>query len=169
MTTPTPTDIRAACETYLEEWDRHDWMSDHGSWASEEWDDARHAYDDAAVALADAVADAPAADDAVDIQLDDVRDALDALVAAATALRGQVLPDDDDYISDDVIDPDGVATRAQALHVGASAPGWDCVEGWDAWRVDDALYVRWWRSQCAGARRPRDLWVCVDDEFFASE
>lgn len=70
-----------------------------------------------------------------------------------------------DYIAEGVIDPDEVADGAKALGVGDNWQGWECNEGWAAYRVGEALYVRWYRN-AHGNRHDRDLWVCVDDAFF---
>ena len=75
---------------------------------------------------------------------------------------------DQDYICDDVIDPDGIKDDAIPLGVGDSWEGWDCREGWAAYRAGDALYVNWWRKAW-GNRHARDLWVKVCDEFFEGE
>ncbi len=104
--------IEAACENFLQEWDRGEWMADHGEWADVESDES--------------------------------------------------------YIAEGVIDPDDVATRATDCDVSRSWQGWDCREGWGAYRVGRALYLRWWRNAC-GNRRDRDLWVLVDSEFFQED
>jgi hypothetical protein len=39
------TEIRNACEQFLADWNRGDWMQAHGGWASEEWAGEREAFD----------------------------------------------------------------------------------------------------------------------------
>lgn len=104
---PDKTEIRTACETFLETWKRSDWMAEHG-----EWDEA-------------------------------------------------------DGIEEGTIDPDEVEDGADDLEVGASWQGWDCREGWRAYRVGDGLYLNWWRTPYPHtARHQRDLWVEVNGTFF---
>lgn len=170
----TKTDIRNACELFLEGWNRHDWMSKNGEWASESWNEEREAYNDAKEALAEALQDAvkavqkcDAGDEAPDV-FSEIEEAREALEAAAKALDGQVRADDSDYIAEGTIDPDDVANVAEGLDVGSSWQGWDCTEGWYAHRSGTALYVRWWRD-AHRSRHNRDLWVCVNESFFEEE
>lgn len=101
-------------------------------------------------------------------ELDAILAAVAAVEQAARALDGQVQPDDQDYIATGTIDPDGVSDAADALGVSAQWQGWDCTEGWSAYRHGDALYMRWYRD-AYGNRHDRDLWVRVDPRFFRSE
>lgn len=110
--------IREACEEFLELWDRHEWMADHGEWASEDDD---------------------------------------------------TIGSESDYIAEGVIDPDNVADSAVYLGVDKTWQGWDCREGWAAYRSGDALYLNWWRSPTTNLRHDRDLWVLVDKRFFEEE
>lgn len=86
----------------------------------------------------------------------------------ASSLDEQVRSDDSDYIAEGVIDPDDVAGTAEALDVVCSWQGWDCTEGWTAYRAGDALYVHWFRN-ARGLRHDRSLWVLVDEAFFEQE
>lgn len=163
-------DIYETCEAFLADWDRQEWMQLHGEWASEAWDDAREEYDAALADLLTAVHVLPCGDrvDGAGV-LDDVRDALALVEETAAALDGQIVAPEEDYIQEGTIDPDGVSETAHALDVGCvPVQGWDCTEGWSAYRHGDALYVRWWRDAC-GNRRDRDLWVLVESGFFAPE
>jgi hypothetical protein len=76
---------------------------------------------------------------------------------------------DDDEIEEGIIDPDVVSDGATDLEIGTAWQGWDCHEGWGAYRVGTALYLRWWRNPTTYLRHDRDLWVKIDDEFFESE
>lgn len=162
------TNITATIENFLEAWDRHDWMQEHGDWVSSEWDEARAEYVGAFEALQDAIADLPSADRADVSSIESVRAALKTLELAAVALKGQVRPDESDYISEGTIDPDGVADEAEKLTGEQSWQGWDCREGWAPHRVDNDLYINWWR-QAWGDRHQRDLWVLVYSDFFEDE
>lgn len=167
----TKSEIREACEEFLEDWDRQLWMQDNGEWASAAWDDARDEYDEAVRLLREAVEDLPDADRIsyrTGHTVDRVADLSVMLVAAAEALDGQVTPDESDYIETGTIDPDGIRDHATLVHDGDSGSEWDCREGWEAYRHGDALYVRWYRDAW-GARHDRDLWVPVDAEFFAED
>jgi hypothetical protein len=104
--------------------------------------------------------------DGESVDVEDLLAAMGELQAAAEALRGQVRPDHSDYIEAGTIDPDDVQSSSERLGVGESGKGWDCVEGWGAYRSDDALIVRWYRH-AYGSRHDRDLWVVVDEEFFS--
>lgn len=75
----------------------------------------------------------------------------------------------EDEIEDGTIDPDGIEEDAVDLAIGASWQGWDCREGWGAYRVGTSLYLRWWRNPTTALRHYRDLWVQIDGEFFESE
>lgn len=76
--------------------------------------------------------------------------------------------DEGNCVEEGVIDPDDVSDQALALPVGRSLRGWQCVEGWRAHRVGEALYLNWWRTPDPSTpRRARDLWVLVDEAFFA--
>lgn len=104
------TDIRTACETFLNDWNRGGWMSENGEWNS------------------------------------------------------------NDEIEEGTIDPDGIEDDAEDLEVGASWQGWDCKEGWRAYRVGTALYLNWWRTPYPHTvRHERDLWVQVDGKFFEED
>lgn len=174
--------IKRSIQGFLEDWDRHVWMQDHGTWASEEWavereiyDDARRGLEEAAAAFATALEDLDDSEslDAGDVvtaaeALEDVRVRMSEVQEAADDLHGQVCPDEEDFIAEGRIDPDGVADDAEDLGVARSWRGWDCTEGWRAFRVGRALYVQWYRD-AYGERRDRDLWVLVDDSFFDRE
>lgn len=161
------TTIRETIEDFLSEWDRHAWMQQHGSWASEEWDGAREAYERARERLEKAIdVDAQNVDRRDGLDLDEAREAFEAYVAAASALEGQVRADEGDYIAEGVIDPDGIEDRATEPDVAAASwQGWDCREGWRAFRVDNALALNWYRLAW-GHRHSRDLWLVVDPEYF---
>ena len=90
------------------------------------------------------------------------------------AEHGSWASEDDDSISSEsdciaegVIDPDEVQDSAELLGVEAAWQGWDCREGWMAMRSGDALVINWWRSPTTALRHQRDLYVVVDEEFFA--
>jgi hypothetical protein len=115
--TTTTTDRRKTAakmaQRYLEDWDRQEWMSDHGEWASAEWDDAREEYvaraaeaveaaDDEAIAVAEAAEAAEAAAEAADDA--EARAAAAAATEAADAARS--LADAVEYLSDDGENPD---------------------------------------------------------------
>lgn len=101
--------IETACESFLADWNRGDWMVENGDWA-----------------------------------------------------------DDGDYIEEGTIDPDNVEDDAESLDVGAKSQGWDCQEGWGAYRSMDDLYLNWWRAPYPNTNRhQRDLWVLVSKDFFA--
>jgi len=161
----TQTKTRNAIEAFLENWDRHQWMQDHGKWASAQWDEERAAYDGAVEELRAAVESLPAADKA-DGDLDGVSAALEAVREAAKSLADQVCPDESDYTATGTIDPADAKSSAEDLGIGECSREWECREGWGAYRVGDALYVRWYRDAW-GVRHDRDLWVLVDDAFFA--
>lgn len=168
----TNTNIKNTIEdtivSFLEDWDRHEWLRDHGTWASEEWNEARKAYEDAVQELREAVEDLDDPEYADPCSADDVARAVAAVQDAAKALDGQVRPDESDYIAEGLLDPDGVADKAEPCGVDCAWQGWDCREGWSAHRVGDALYLNWFRS-AYGNRHDRDLWVLVDDEFFVED
>lgn len=182
MDTFSHAEILEACENFLSDWDRREWVIEHGEWASSEWDNERGAYDIAVAKFAAAVetldeelGNVPESHDYDGGDLANARDsmanlnaAFRALESAATSLEGQIKPDESDYTSEGLIDPDGVANRADDLECGIWGDGWDCREGWSAYRVDDALYIRWWRDAW-GNRHERDLWVLVDDRFFPND
>jgi len=112
--------IRESVESFLETWDRQQWMIDHGDWVGE-------------------------------------------LVRRACPFVNEGA-----YIEEGTIDPDGISDTARYLDVGLNWRGWDCEESWDAYKQEDALYMRWARD-AYGARHYHDLWVLVDDSFFAEE
>lgn len=172
--------IRNAVEGFLADWHRGDWMVNNGEWASSEWKDERETYTERVKALGEAIVDASAVDvpnaaRADASSLAEVREALEAALGAleaaedaAQALDGQVTPGDADHIAEGVIDPDGVAETARALRVGSNWKGWNCSEGWRAYRNGDALYLHWYRA-VYGERLNRSLWVLVDDSFFEAD
>ena len=86
---------------------------------------------------------------------------------AARRLDGQVLDDESDYIVEGNIDPDNVSSTSMYFGPGQQEKGWNCVEGWNAYRHGDDLYIQWYRNAYGGDRRSRSLWVCVDKGFFA--
>src|SRR5690606_9218569 len=143
--------IRDACEQFLEAWDRQEWMQVHGEWASAQWEGERAEYRARAEALEGALEEALTAlrarsaddlrDGVPDIDLTGIQETYQELAKAAEALSYQVRPDESDYIAEGMIDPDGVASNAKDLDVGDRWQGWDCIEGWKAYRVGDALYV----------------------------
>jgi hypothetical protein len=173
-------DIRDICNTFLEDWDRQQWMQDHGEWASENWNEARETYTGAInnlknerEVLVDELNNVSDAETTDRHSLHYVRSALkgfeEALVLAESAakdLDDQVLPNEQDYIAEGLIDPDDVEDKAQDLGIGERWQGWDCIEGWNAYRAEDALIICWWRNAC-GNRHDRKLWVVVDEEFFS--
>lgn len=166
--------------SFLDGWNRHDWMQEHGDWASSRWDAERAEYDGALVAardsidaIADTLADAPIAEraDADSLDIDsaidsaqDIIERLERLRAACAALDGSVSPDGGDYIAEGTIDPDDVAgeCHSECRVGGDSWRGWDCTEGWAAYLLPDGRVVaNWWRS-AEGQRHERDLWILVD-------
>lgn len=157
--------IKETCKNFLEDWDRHEWMAAHGEWASSEWDEERKEYEEAAAALVAAAAALPNSDRAQPSALSELKEAYDRLREAAEALDGQVRPDESDYIAEGLLDPDGVADDAEALDAKDGWQGWDCTEGWRAYRRGRDLYINWWRN-AYGNRHSRDLWVLVDKDFF---
>lgn len=161
-------DIRETCEQFLADWDRHVWMQDHGEWASSVWNDARTTYTEALAALAKAAKEAPVAERVTSPRraLEDIKSALATLQEAAEALDGQVRPDESDYIATGTIDPDGVEGEAEALDVKREWSGWDCQEGWRAYRHKADLYLNWWRVAYGCLRHGRDLWVKVQADYF---
>lgn len=163
--------IQTQCERFLENWDRHQWMVDHGDWESEKWEDAREEYDEA-VADLKAIVHALASGDRTGwsdrYEIESMLEAAQAVAEAQKALHDQVTPDESDYIAEGVIDPDEVKDKAIPCHVHHTWRGWDCTEGWGAYRHGDALYLHWCRTPDGGsARHDRDLWVKVNAEFFA--
>jgi hypothetical protein len=141
-------------------------MVENGEWASAEWDEAREEYTNALAELAAAIERAPAADRADRNALADVTLWAAAAKAAAEALHDQVRPDESNHIAEGLIDPDDVSETAERLDVGGSWQGWDCTEGWDAYRNGNDLYLNWWRN-AYGNRHTRDLWALVRADFFA--
>lgn len=75
---------------------------------------------------------------------------------------------DDDHIAEGVIDPDGYVENEEREHTGIKRvwDGWECREGWTAYRCGDALVLNWFRSPITRLRKERDLWVTVDPKFF---
>ncbi len=161
--------IKDAISSFLSDWDRHEWMRDHGEWASAEWDYAREEYDAALAELRSAVDGAGEGDETSDdSEARSIIELAQELARCAEALDGQVLPDDSDYIAEGTIDPDGVADKAVCVYDGGDSQGRDCTESIDGYRVGDALYMRWYRD-ARGERHSRDLWVCVSGDFFRHE
>lgn len=158
--------IEDTIHEFLADWDRYEWMIEHGAWVSAEWDAARAEYDAALAELRDLVG---AADDADCVGhwrgADAIVDCARELARCARALDGQVTPDESDYIAEGTIDPDGVKAKAVCVYDGGSHRGWDCTESVDGYRVGDALYMRW-RREAYGNRHSRDLWVLVESDFF---
>jgi hypothetical protein len=146
-TTTTPIEIIAIRETVensYAKWDRYVWKRDSGTGASEEWDDVERAIDAA----------------------QELQAQLSTLLSCARALDSQVLPGESDYIATGVIDPDGVADTAIELTEWPASQGWDCAEKMIAYRHGDALYI-WWCRKVWGNRNARDVWVLVDENYFA--
>lgn len=170
--------IKETIEVFLKSWDRQAWMADHGEWASAQWEEEREDYRACTEALEATLEDALKAlrsrdasdlrDGVPDIDLKDIEDAYEELGRAANALLYQVRPDESDYIAEGTIDPDGVADDAEHLGVEVQWQGWDCTEGWSAYRVGEALYAQWYRN-AYGNRHDRELWVCVDGSYFREE
>lgn len=173
--TRTKTDIRNACEQYLQEWDRHSWMQDHGEWASAKWEEERDAYQAAKDTLEEVLQAAlddveRSSSDEVPNIMGAISEARDALIEAAEALDGEVRANEFDYIAEGLIDPDDVSDSATNLEVGYSVQEYGSRKGWSAHRYDDDLYMQWWRNPYGGtSRHHRDLWVLVEEEFFANE
>jgi hypothetical protein len=183
MTNEQISSASKAVEAFERDWNRGDWMVDNGEWASAQWDDEREDYDGANEKVTEAfsevtdainsiggsdsadVSDIDAAIEHVESLLGQLRE----LRECADSLDGAVSSDSsEDYIAEGIIDPDDVSEQAEHVCDVWSVDGWDCTEHCDAYRVGDALYMRWMRS-ARGARHERDLWVLVDDEFFATE
>ena len=77
---------------------------------------------------------------------------------------------DDDHIAEGVIDPDGYVGNDERERVCARVwEGWECREGWTAYRCGAALVLNWWRSPTTRLRRERDLWVTIDPKFFEAD
>ena len=168
--TITKTDIDGAITSFLREWNRNQWQQDNGEWASEEWESERAEYDDAVAALKSAIDELSPADSVRDESFAVVDAALEAVKVAAKALEDQVRPDESDYIAEGLIDPDNVSEEAEKLDVGHHWQGWDCREGWDAYRHGNSLYMRWWRDAYSGTNRHnRDLWVEVSSDMFETD
>lgn len=162
--------VTETVEAFLADWDRHEWMQRHGEWASEAWDDDREAYRAASERLASAIDADPEDVGRLDgPDLEEIQEAFAALQAAATSLEGQVRPGEGDFIAEGTIDPDALEDRATEPEVAAASwQGWDCREGWRAYRVGDALALNWYRLAW-GHRHARDLWVIVDLEYFQND
>lgn len=178
-TAETPAAIaRGMVESFLSNWDRHEWMRDHGEWASAQFDPQRAEYaaaleaaQESAAVIAGALDEAPS-DDRVNERLD-LCDAIDAarglvaqlerLRAASVALDGAARADSSDYIAEGTIDPDDLRDecRSDQEVKYVSWAGWDCREGRSVYLLDDGRVVlHWWRDAC-GSRHNRDLWVRV--------
>lgn len=147
----------AIAEVFAEEWDREQWLEQHGRWASEEWDDARAAYAEAVAELSEVLdssdPERPVDTDELMYAAALVRDASEALVDQVTA--------DDDRIAEGTVDPDDVSelcTPDRELE-HASAEGWDCVEGHAVYLLPDGRVVYRWYREGRGERRSRDLYV----------
>lgn len=171
-TTITNTDtnlIRRACEEFLASWNRAEWMSTHGSWASESWNEKREMYDEALSDVEQALEEVPTSGDrASTVEVQALLDAVQELMSATKALDGQVVPEFD-HVAEGLIDPHGVSDKEiEILDVRTSAQGWDCIKGWCAYRYGNALFLNWYRSAW-GDRRERDLWVQVDPDFFGEQ
>lgn len=181
MTTTTKTHAARAREMaaeFLSEWDRHEWMHAHGKWASANFKTQRAEYAaaleaaiESAAVIADALDEAPSEDRVHErLDLDDALEAarcmvdqLERLRAASVALDGAAREDDNDYIAEGTIDPDGLRDecRSDQEIACASWNGWDCREGRIVYLLDDGRVVlNWWRS-AYGARHERDLWLMV--------
>jgi hypothetical protein len=174
--------VKEHIESFLESWDRSEWMRDHGRYASETWNDEREVYaehqrelTDAVQYLAEKISKLPSAEfvgsffDVKHIEghLKDIEESLQALSKAAQLLDDQVRPDEFDYIEEGTIDPDAVKDTAIDLDIGSKSQGWDCIEGWAAYRVGTSLYIRCYR-EAWGNRRDRDLWVLVSKDYWSS-
>jgi len=148
------------------DWDRHEWMSLHGEWASSQWDDARAERDEVRELLAVALREgADAAASARKIDWYDIDAAREALAAVERRLDGAVEPDESDYIAEGTIDPDGVSDDPGTCVWEDSWQGWDCTEGEGIYLAaeDGGIRIvhRWWRD-AYGARHARDLWRVVE-------
>ena len=174
--------IRRDVAAFLETWDRQEWMQEHGDWASADWEGEREQYEEAVSSLRDdleqvcaAVGSLPKADRAGSGAAAVVREAVNELLArldsvelAAEALDNQVRQNEHDYIVGGTLDPDCVAGTAERLPVAERWQGWDCYEGWGAYRHETHLYVNWWRD-AMGNRTERNLWVLVSADYFTDE
>jgi hypothetical protein len=151
-------------DSYIEwvtEWDREEWMQDHGEWESARWDERREARDEAREALAEVLREAASADGNIaNIDFDAIEEARVAAVEAEKALDGEVTPEAD-YIAEGLIDPDEVSDDPGRKIWSNSWQGWDCTEGESVFVAvtDRGLRVvhRWWRN-AYGQRHDRDLW-----------
>lgn len=166
----TSEDIREAVEAFLGEWDRQEWLAEHGEWASEHWRAKRTDYSLAVAEVREALDELPRAEYAAPEDLADLDNAVGALRSAAHALVGQVLPNEGDYIAEGTIDPDCLS-GSEPLGVSARWSAWDCTEGWAAYRNGSALVLNWWRAptHAQSVRHARDLWLSIDDDFFADD
>jgi len=182
MNTTETTRVSEAIENFLSDWDRQEWMQDHGVWASDEWEGERDEYNSARTEVESAISEVTTVVGAIshadsyqndwDIEgaiceTEELLKKLKVLMEIGRKLDGHVRPDESDYISEGTIDPDMVSnvSTAKLVWEGPKTQGWDCKEWYDGYRIDDALYMHWCRDAW-GNRHNRDLWVLIDDEFF---
>lgn len=151
--------------SFLNEWNRHEWMQAYGEWASEEWDIHRENYDLQVECVQEALVNADSLDYSAACEL---TSQLESLLTCIKALDSQVLPDDSDYIAQGIIDPDEIKDKDKELLTSQMWTGWDCKEGWDAYRLGDDLVLNWWRD-AYGERHQRDLWMTIEKDFFLED
>jgi hypothetical protein len=151
-------------ESAIGDWDRHEWMQDHGEWVSSQWDGEREERAAARSALAAALTEAAdAAEDGEEIDWAAIEAARARLDAADEAMEGAVEPDESDYIAEGTIDPDEVSSDPGVRIWSDSWQAWDCHEGQDVYVAaspEDGgirLVHNWWRT-AYGRRHQRDLW-----------
>jgi len=156
------TEIVSTVTYFLSEWDRQVWMQDNGEWASEDWDNEREEYDSRLEALKDALVSADKLDNSAASYL---RAQMEALLECVEKLDSQVLPDESDYTSEGTIDPDNLKDKCEEVLASSFWSGWDCTEGWDAYRVGDDLVLNWWRN-AYNNRHQRDLWLIIEKDYF---
>jgi hypothetical protein len=94
------------------------------------------------------------------------REAFDAQEKATRAALESVSAILDDVYSTDYRPWRDVASAIDATQEWPASQGWDCTEKMIAYRHGDALYI-WWYRKVWGNRRERDLWVLVDENYFA--
>lgn len=67
--------------------------------------------------------------------------------------------------ADGKVDPYGVSRSAVNLMIRQTYEGWDCHEGWAAFRAGDGLFVRLWHT--SSGTLSRDMWVLIDEHYFS--
>lgn len=80
---------------------------------------------------------------------------------------------EDGEVLEGTIDPDSYEDRADEPIYSEAWNDWDCRRGVQAYRIGDALVMRWWCDAYGQGifkkRKDRDLWVEVDAEYFLDD